>query len=350
VSVTIDVNGDTQATDSLAGAFTYRPGGTTGQPGIFSVTPNAGPNEGGTRVVIVGEGFEAPVQVLFGRSDTVFVEAQVDSVSPTRIEATSPAATGFGSLNQNEIVNVRVRNLSSGLQAELAGAFRYGFGGDLIFISGIDPDEGSITGRDEDGDPILVTIFGQGFVAPVRVYIGNPTNPDSVPQDVISVSGTEIVFRLRPITERGCVEFSDQVYVTNLNTNEQAVGPAFTYTISLPVILGLTPNNGSAGGNTLVTISGLNFDDPVRVLFGPNAGNVISTTATSIGVRTPPFTGTFDTQSCTTGDDMAGTQQVAASVNVTVINLETGCSDTLPGGFTYNPSIPGCVATGGGGG
>ena len=68
VSVTINLNEEGTATDSLPSGFTYTNGGGGGilQPTIFSLTPPSGPNEGGTDVVINGDGFEAPVQVKFG--------------------------------------------------------------------------------------------------------------------------------------------------------------------------------------------------------------------------------------------------------------------------------------------
>lgn len=353
VAVTINVNEEDQATDSLTGAFTYQPGGGTAVPTIFSVTPAGGPNEGGTRVVIVGDGFEAPVQVFFGLSSTVFLEAQVVSVTATRIEAISPAATGFGSLNQNLVVDVRVRNIDSGLQATLQNAFQYGFGSpDEMFISGISPNEGSISGLDAQGQPILVTVFGQGFVAPVRVVIA--PGPNEIEQDVISVTGTEVVFRLRPIATGNCTGFSGVVRVTNLNTNEFADGPTFRYLVAVPLITGVSPNSGGSGGGTTVTVSGENFQAPVRVLFGGNAGTVLSTSSTAISVRTPAFTGTFPTEPCSIpapvmGDpDIPGTRQLSASVAVQVINLDTGCTNTLPGGFLYVPPST-CVPTGGGG-
>jgi hypothetical protein len=66
ITVTINLNEPEQATDSVVGAFTYAPGGGhVQQPTIFSITPTTGPNEGGTPVSIIGEGFQSPVQVRF---------------------------------------------------------------------------------------------------------------------------------------------------------------------------------------------------------------------------------------------------------------------------------------------
>jgi hypothetical protein len=47
--VTINVNEAGERTDTLVSGFTYVRGDSPGvQPVIFSVTPNIGPNEGGT--------------------------------------------------------------------------------------------------------------------------------------------------------------------------------------------------------------------------------------------------------------------------------------------------------------
>src|SRR5690606_31566351 len=84
VSVTINYNEEGSLTESLPSGCIYTNGGGGGilQPTIFSVTPATGPNEGGTEVVINGDGFDAPVQVQFGKgtASVPYVEAQLVSV------------------------------------------------------------------------------------------------------------------------------------------------------------------------------------------------------------------------------------------------------------------------------
>src|SRR6185295_2308208 len=98
VQVTINVNELNQDVDTIDRGFTYTLGGGTDQPQVFSVSPASGSNDGGTRVTIVVDGFQAPVQVLFGIGATANafngVEATVESVTPTRIVAITPAARG----------------------------------------------------------------------------------------------------------------------------------------------------------------------------------------------------------------------------------------------------------------
>src|SRR6185295_9742545 len=100
VTVTINVNEVNQDSDTLDRGFTYTLGGGTDQPQVFSVSPASGTNDGGTRVTIIGTGFQQPVQVFFGLGNDAGtfngVEASVVSVSPTQIVAVTPAARGFG--------------------------------------------------------------------------------------------------------------------------------------------------------------------------------------------------------------------------------------------------------------
>jgi PKD repeat protein len=332
VSVTIRAGASNSATATLANAFFYTRGSGDGFiPSIASVTPVNGPNEGGTLVTINGGGFQAPVQVFF-EVGTVGVEAQIQSVSSSRIVVTSPSATGFGSVLRDQQVNIRVRNLGTGLEAVAANAFRYGV---VIRITSISPNTGPATGG------TLVTIFGEGFDEPVAVSFGG------IAQQVISVTGTEIVVRTVPVTVTGCgAGAGGPVTVTNIETSATATGPAFNYQgPPEPIITNVQPASGPASGGTVVTITGSNFDPPARVTFGAQAGNVTATSPTSITVTTPPFAGGFDSVACddTPGDGQAGTRQVPEAVDVTVTNLDTSCTDTLVGAFSYLPPDASCV-------
>lgn len=334
VAVTINVNEEDQATDTLAGGFTYSPGGSTEVPAVLSVTPGSGPNEGGTHVIIVGSGFVAPMQVLFGTGNNAGtfegIEAQIQSVTSTRLEVLSPAALGFGQDLQNQTVAILVRNLTSGLAAVQPSAFRYGT---QVLITALSTGRGDYRGGD------LVTIFGQGFDAPVAVTFG------SLIQTPLSVTGTEIVVRTSAARVENCtVDSEDEgtVTVTNIETGDSADGPAWIYLIPQPLITGVNPTSGPEGGNTLVTVSGSGFEPPTRVLFGGSAGSIQSQASTSISVRTPAFTGQFPVQACQDGEGNTGERFLPFSVNVTVINLATGCQDTLPNAFAYLPSDPSC--------
>jgi len=336
VSVTINVNEVEEATDTLAGGFTYSPGGSTQVPAVFSVTPGAGPNEGGTVVVITGEGFSAPVQVIFGQGtpdNFQGQEAQIRSVTSTRIEVLSPAALGFGQDNQNQTVAILVRNLGSGLASVRPSAFQYGT---PVLITSVGPTIVPYFGG------VLVTIFGQGFDAPVAVSLGG------IAQPATSVTGTEIVVATQAITTNNCADVTGGVGVVNLETGDgDEADVDFTYRVEAftPVIFGINPPSGPQAGNTLVTITGSDLRSP-RVEFGgrPAVVTTVAADGSSVTARTPFLPDeALRTEAC--DDNMDGTQGqrfLSTAVDVTVINRDTTCEDTFEDGFVYNPTNTTC--------
>ncbi len=342
VSVTINLNEEGQASDSLAAGFSYVNGGGGGPltPTIFSVTPSSGPNEGGTQVTINGDGFEAPVAVDFGDTGNE-VSAQVVSVSRTRIVVLSPPTTGIGAPNLNQLVDIRVTNQSSGRTTRAASAFRYGT---QVVITSIGPGEGPATGG------TLVTVFGQGFDEPVAVSMGQHA------QQVLSVSGSEIVVRTVPILISNCQDVSGATSVTNIETGDSATGPSFTYRVQRPTIFSVSPFGGPQSGNTAVTVTGSGFGTNMIVDFvvGGTAftGNVTSLTSSSISVRSPAIpNNALDTQVCDDNGnpvppdptpDPDGERYLAVTANVRVTDPTTGCTATLNGVFTFNPTDSSC--------
>lgn len=332
VTVVVNQNEPDQASDTLAGGFIYQGGGGGGvlQPSIFSVTPSSGPNEGGTQVTINGDGFEAPVAVDFGDAGNE-VSAQVISVTRTRIVAISPPASGIGAPNLNQLVDIRVTNQSTGRTTRAISAFRYGV---AVSITAISPGEGPATGGQ------LVTIFGQGFDEPVAVSLAGRG------QQVISVSGSEIVVRTVPIVVSGCANSSGPTSVTNIETGDSATGPTYTYVVPRPTIANISPNSGAQAGGTPVTITGFNFEAPINVTFDTFSGNVSSVSPGSISVTTPPFpTSIFTTVSCDDdGDTITGNRITGpVSVDVKVTNPVTGCTVTATDAFLVIPTSTACI-------
>ncbi len=330
VAVTINLNETDEAADQLDSGFTYVPGGVTPlQPQIFSVSPASGVNEGGTRVTIVGDGFEAPVQVLFGAGSTN-VEATVESVSQSQLVVRSPAATGFGQGNQNQQVNVTVRNLNSGFSTVANGAFRYGSG---IVITGYQPQQFIF-----DSAPV-VTIFGQGFEAPVQVLIGG------ILAQTLTVSGTQITARAPVPQITSCANVQGDVTVTNLSSGATATQgvPGIIFLVPVPLITGVSPS--AATGGVSVTVNGSGFDSPLQVFFGDVAGSVtgVNGSGTQITVVTPTSFSGFNEVACDdNADGTQGSRFVPTAVTVRVVNLQTTCEAMLTGGFTFNPSDTSC--------
>jgi hypothetical protein len=344
VAVTINYNEVNAATDTLPAGFTYSLGGVV-QPAILSVSPNAGTNDGGTRITIVGDGFQAPVQVLFGQGTSAGnfngIEATVLETAANRLVVLSPPARGFGQDNVNQLVNILVKNLNTGFSTVSSAAFKYG---NKVLITGMGPGSGPYTGGTR------VTIIGQGFDEPVAVTLGG------VGQLVTAVTGTEIVFLTSgtPITScpsTGIVTVTG-VSVTNLETGDtgSAPGLSFNYLVPLPLIFGVSPTSGAVGAT--ITISGRSFAPNVQVVFGdPASGSsasIVSVSSTAIVVRvpTPPSTFVFATEPCDgNGDGIAGgTRNIPTPISVTVRNLDgTGCVATLTNAFTLSPQNVTCT-------
>jgi hypothetical protein len=348
VSVTINLNELDQAIDTLPSAFIYARGGSVEQPLVFSVTPASGPNEGGTRITITGEGFQAPVQVFFGEGASAAsftgIEATVESVSANQLVVRSPNATGFGQNNLNSVVDILVKNLDTGFSTVAPQAFQYGAGGGPVpFISAISgPGSGPVSGG------TVLTIHGQGFDEPVAVTLGG------VGQPVISVTGTQIVFRTAGILVSECPTIgrvpASGVTVTNIETNESASADFnFSFLVPAPLITAVSPSIGPQAGGTAVTISGQGFEAPVRVRF-LGGGEVFtatltSTSATSIGITTPqvPNSVLDEEEGCDdNADGTLGRKYVRTAFDVEVENLSTGCTDTFEGAFTYTPTDQSC--------
>lgn len=347
VGVTINYNETGTASDTLPGGFVYAlGGGGTVQPTAFSISPTHGTNDGGTRVTIVGDGFQEPIQVMFGQGSTASfegVEATVLEVTNNRIVALTPKASGFGQINVNSLVDILIKNRDTGFATVASDFFKYG---NQVIITAMGPGSGPYTGGTR------VTLHGQGFDEPATVCLGS--NP-CIAQQVLSTSGTEITFLTTgvPVTtcpSNGVINVTG-VSVTNIDTGDSGSAQiGFSYIVPLPLVFGVSPNSGAIG--TQITISGQNFAPNLQVIFGDaNSGSsasIVSRTSSSIVARVPtPANGfTFSTEPCDgNGDGIAGgVRNIPTPISVTVRNLDgTGCVVTLSNAFTITPTNTTCT-------
>ncbi len=345
VAVEVNIGEENQGTDTVTNGYTYTRNLTPTIPKIISVTPTSGPNEGGTQVTIFGEAFGSEVQVYFGAGSRV--EAVVNDVSPTRILATTPSATGQNGGNRNSTVAVEVVDLRSGFVATMNNAFQYGSGD--MFISSAGPTRGIYFGGD------LVTVFGQGFEGPIAIEFGG------LAQQPVSVSGTEVVARSVAAEIVNCSRPSGPFQITNIETSETITsGLTFTYEPVEPVVFSINPGSATANVDTgavlLVPpeteITGLGFDAP-KVTFGTVDSSSVRITSFDpvyaefgVGdemiVRIPPyFPLPFPEIACQAGG-AAGVRYVEARVDVVVTNQNTDCTVTLSNGFGYIPADTSC--------
>lgn len=320
ITITFGTNTGSPITLSVPNCFVF--GTVAGdQPSITAVLPSTGTNDGGTRVTILGSGFQGPMQVFFGT-----VEAPPPtSVSYNQIIVYSPAASGPGLPNLNNPVQIRVRNTTSGKEATSPAGVTFTFV-TRIQITALENGTQSIDALSP------VTIFGQGFSSPVAVSLAG------VPATPISVSATEIMAMPSVPLLSSCANLSSGVSVTNINTGDTSPppGPTFTYVVPKVAIGSISPSTVLASTGGSVTISGSGFPatggtSKVTVTIGGRPAIVTSVSGSSISVTvqslsvTPPACGASPPL----------TILPAATNDVTVTNLATGCSATAAGAFTF---------------
>lgn len=305
-------------------------------PSLTTVSPASGPINGGTRVTIFGEAFQAPVQVFFGSQ-----EAQVINVQFNQIVVLSPAGRDTspnGGTTVTGPVDVRVINVASNKSASLASVFRYT---PKSQITAITPGRGTAFGGTD------VTIDGTGFDDPVTVSIAG------IPATVLRVSGTQILARTGR-TPVPCSPPSAAIIVTNVENGDQGTGPIFTYNPEKPIIVSVSPNPVGAGGTLSVVVDrpgvGVEGTGVIRFTLG---GRVLPSAPTTITDPLGPTTFsvtvpsnlTFPDISCTSGN-VTGTQKGPLIQDLTFLNVTTSCTDVATGGVTINPPGPNpCVVS-----
>ena len=288
--VQIDVVLPGQTLSSPA-CFTFT---TEAQPVVSAILPSSGSKVGGTRVTITGSGFSAPVQVFFGGT----LEAQVVSVSPTEIIVITPPANGEGpaqTFPENVDVVVKEVNCSGATCTSAPVTFTYTVG---LSIFGFTPDHGDSS--------TVVTITGQGFVAPLIVTFGG------IQGTVVSVTGTQVLATPPP----GCPSSGGQISVTLLSTGESATSSG-SFTVGVPTITsGPSPGSGPGGHGTLVTVTGTNL-----FRTGTNPTSSVSPAATGGTVQVNGGSEVNGQQTLT----LTITPDSCSNVSFTLINTATGC-------------------------
>ncbi|GIT79810.1 hypothetical protein LLS1_14790 [Leifsonia sp. LS1] len=236
--------------DSAPGAFTFDQ-----LPAIASVTPDSGPETGGTAVTITGTGFTGATGVTFGgTAGTAFTV-----VNDTTITATTPPGTPG-------TVDVVVQHPNGDSQP---GDFTYL---EVPAITSLTPTSGPETGG------TAVTITGTGFTGATGVtFGGTPGVGFSV------VNDTTITVATPPGTP-------GDVDVVVQHPNGDSVPGTFTY-LPVPAITSISPDSGPETGGTAVTITGTGFTGATGVTFGGTAGTAFTVVNdTTITATTPAGT------------------------------------------------------------
>ena len=303
-------------------------------PKITTVSPTSGPIDGGTRVTIFGEGFQAPVQVFFGSA-----EAQVINVTFSQLTVNSPNArdtTPDASGTFTGFVSIKVININSNTNVTASNVFRYI---PKMAITTISPVIGSAVGGTQ------VRIDGTGFNDPLTVNIAG------VRAQVISVSGTEILARTTGLASP-CTGVSGAVVVTNTDNGDEAQSSpsqTFTYIPVVPLITSVVPGGSppfTIGSPFTVTVQNPGIGPLGNAIIGftigdkpatPSPQTITTGTGSQVFTMSVPAGITFPTLACTVAT-LAGTQSGPATVNVTFTNLTTACTTTAVNALTISPS------------
>ena len=253
-------------------------------PTVTSVSPNYGPDSGGTQVTISGTNFIDPQNEGPGSLSVDFggVAATIDSDSATSISVTSPPGTDGD-------VDVTVTNPLGTSAVSSDDEFTYS---PLPAVTAVSPNNGPAAGG------TVVTIAGTNLVGPmsygrgtVEVYFGDEEgNVESFTQNSILVVSPPRVAGPTDVTVENPV-----------GTSATTAADEFTYNPAPPVVTSISPDSGPIAGGTDVTITGTGFvaanysDGPVSVDFGSVAASNATYSDTSISVPAPPgAAGTVD--------------------------------------------------------
>lgn len=324
IKVVLNPGQTSERSYTLNSAYTYVFEPT--DPVITGIDPNHGTNNGGTLVTIYGTGFYCSQGILVYFNDA---PAKVIECGTDRVIVEAPPAYDAGVSNCNQAVNIRVLNICGGLDGNLNDSFKYG---PDIKVTAVGPGAGTTAGGD------IVTIYGQGFDAPVAVTFAG------VGAQIIGISNNEIVAKTGGYLEPDCKNISGDVCVTDVDCGiEACCQECWTYVSPKLNISYITPTSGDYPGT--ITIYGFGFYPPLDILFGDSSALgytfVDETQITAVGI--PPFSGTYDTETCTDASGCSGRRNINTPVDISVTSFSTGCDDKFSS-FFYIPADTACHA------
>ena len=253
----------TSAVNAPSDQYTYN---AAALPTVTAVSPNNGPQAGGTSVTITGTNLTGATAVHFG----VTAGTGISSVTASSLTVTVPAGTGT--------VNVTVTT-PNGTSAVNAPSDQYTYN-TAPTVTSVNPNNGPQAGGNS------VTVNGSGFSGVPTVDFGSTPGTG-----VTSVTPTSLTVTVPAGTGTVAVTVT-----TASGGTSDPLPSAYTYNAAaLPTVTAVSPTNGPAAGGTSVTITGSNLTGATAVHFGSAVGTGISgVTASSLTVTSPPGTGTVD--------------------------------------------------------
>lgn len=239
-------------------------------PSVSGIDPNSGPAHGGTSVTITGTDFNEVSAVQFGAIDA----ASFTVNSSTSITAISPPGTGTPSVT---VTNPRGTSLASPVNR-----FSY-----APVVSGVSPAGGPSRGGTS------VAIIGTNLQEATAVNFG------SAKATSFTVNSATSITAVSP----GGAGTVDVTVISPGGTSLTSPGDLFSY---LPAVTNVSPSLGPVGGETTVTITGVNFNEVSTVQFGPtNATSFTVNSTSSITAISPAGAGRVDVTVTTPGGTSA---------------------------------------------
>lgn len=262
----------------------------TTSPSLASASPNSGPIAGSTNVTLSGTNLGGATSVTFGGTPGTITNATATSLS-----VTTPAHTAG-------TVDVVIATPDG--NASLANGFTYL--APLPVISSASPNIVTTAGN------TTVTLNGTGLSGASSVSFGGTPG-------IVSSSSATTATVTAPAHAAGTVDIT----LTTPDGPATLTG-AFTYVAPTPALSGASPNGGSTGGGTTVTLWGTNLSGATHVSFGGTPGTVSSSTATSATVISPPHA--------------AGSVDVVISTPDGDATLSHGFTYATPASFAFTPA------------
>jgi len=254
--ITVTTPSGTSSTSS-ADQFTVS---AASSPTVTAVTPTSGSTGGGTVAYISGSYFNGATAVAFGAT----AATSFTVLSDTLIQATAPP-------HASGTIDITVTTYAATSSTGSADHFTYNSAGNPS-VTQVTPTEGSTAGG------VVVTVLGSGFTGASGVSFGG-----TAATSFTVVNDTTILATV-PADSAGTIDIT---VTTPSGTSSTGSADHFTYATA-PTVTGVSPNTGSIGGGTSVTVTGTNFFPTVWVYFGTKlATSVTYSSSTSITAVSP---------------------------------------------------------------
>jgi alpha-tubulin suppressor-like RCC1 family protein len=224
-------------------------------PTVTNVSPNSGPQSGGTTVTITGTNFTGAYLVHFGTKGETKASSTFTVNSATSITATVPAE-GSG------VVDVTVTTLGGTSSTGTVDQFTYL---PPPTVTGVSPSNGPV------GGGTTVTISGTDFTGATAVKFG------SIAATSFTVNSATSITALSPAQSAGSVNLA---VATPNGTSASTKADRFKFK---PTITNLSPNTGSTSGGTTVTVTGTGFVEGMTTIkFGSTLGSSVKCTSWNV--------------------------------------------------------------------